>query len=162
CACGHGALVTTGWRAGREECEVTIKRLRPMMALTILFAALFAIPTVAQSYEFAVEHEHTLRNCHVTLTIAPDKIEYKTAHKADSRRWSYAELKQIKIESPTRIELVGYEDQKRMLGGDRIFKFKVLEGEISPETSAMLMEKAARPLVTSVSPATGGTPAFEI
>src|SRR5262249_45293685 len=107
-----------------------------------------------KSYEFAVEHEHTLRNCRGTLTITPEKIEYKTAHTADSRRWSYAELKQIKIESPARIELVGYEDQKRMLGRDRIFKFKVLEGEIPPETSALLMEKAARPLVTSVSPAT--------
>ena len=49
-----------------------------------------------------------------------------------------------------------------MLGRDRIFKFKILEGEISPEASALLMEKATRPLVTSVLPETVGAPVFEV
>ena len=133
------------------------------MMLIIFIAAFFAVkPAAAQSFELSVEHEHTLRNCRGTLTITPEQIEYKTAHKEDARTWRFAELKQIKVESATRIELVSYEDQKRMLGRDRIFKFKVLEGEILPETSALLMEKATRPLVTSVMPVTEGTSAFEV
>ena len=133
------------------------------ITLGIFIAALFAVkPVAAQSFNLAVEHEHTLRNCFGTLTIAPEKIEYKTDHKKDSRTWSYAELKQIKVDAPTRIELASYEDQKRVLGRDRIFKFKVREGEISPEANALLMEKAPRPLVTNVVPVTEETPAFEV
>ena len=132
------------------------------MTIIIFIAAFFAVkPVSAQSFELFVEHEHMLRNCRGTLTIAPEKIEYKTDHKEDSRTWNYAELKQIKVESPTSIELVSYEDQKRMLGRDRIFKFKVFGGEISSEASALLMEKVARPLVTNVIPVTEGTPDFE-
>ena len=49
-----------------------------------------------------------------------------------------------------------------MLGRDRVFKFKLLEGEISPEISAFLMERATRPLVTSVAPAPDGELRFEV
>ena len=133
------------------------------MTLIIFIAAFFAVkPAAAQSFELPVEHQRALRNCRGTLTITPEKIEYKTDCEKDLRTWSYAELKQIKVESPTRIELVSYEDQKRMLGRDRIFKFKLLEGEISSEISALLMAKATRPLVTNVMPEAGGTPDFEV
>lgn len=129
----------------------------------IVIATFFASkPAAAQSIELSVEHEHTLRNCRGTLTITQEKIGYKTNHKEDSRTWTYAELKQIKVESPRRIELVSYEDQKRMIGRDRIFKFKVLKGEISPETSALLMARATRPVVTSVMPKNDEAPVFEV
>src|SRR5262249_46377416 len=107
-----------------------------------------------QSYELPVEHRHTFRNCRGTLLIAPDRVEYKTANKEDARSWSYTDLRQIKIDLPTSIELVSYEDQKLILGRDRVFKFKVLEGEITSAISALLMEHATRPVVTSVMPAT--------
>jgi hypothetical protein len=132
------------------------------MTLIIFITFFFAVkPAAAQSFELPVEHQRMLSNCRGTLTITPEKVEFKTDHKKDSRTWSYAELKQIKVESPTRIELVSYEDQKRMMGRDRIFKFKVLEGEITSEISALLMAKATRPLVTSVMPEAGGRPDFE-
>jgi len=132
----------------------------------ILFIAtlliFFAVnPVSAQSYEFLVEHEHTFRNCRGTLVITPERIEYQTIHKKDMRVWRYSDLRQIKIESPTSIELVSYEDQNRMLGRDRVFKFKALEGEITSEISDMLVERAARPVVTSVGPATDDAPAFK-
>jgi hypothetical protein len=121
-----------------------------------------ARPALAQSYEFAVEHEHTFRNCQGRLVITPDKIEYQTDHQSDARAWRYDELRQIKVQSPTRVELVSYEDRKRWLGRDRIFKFRVLEGELTSEVSALLVRKATRPLVASVMPATEDAPAFEV
>jgi len=132
----------------------------------ILFIAtlliFFAVdPVSAQSYELPVEHEHTVRNCRGTLVITPERIEYQTTHKKDARAWRYSDLRQIKIESPTSIEFVSYEDQKRMLGRDRVFKFKALEGEITSEISALLVERATRPVVTSVGPATGDAPTFK-
>lgn len=133
------------------------------MILIIFVAAFFIVkPAAAQIVVLSVSHEHTFRACRGHLMITPEKIEYQTVHKEDSWIWSYSDLKQIKIESPTTIELVSYEDQKPMLGRDRIFRFKVLEGEISSETSALLIGKTARPLTTSVMPVSEGAPIFEV
>lgn len=49
-----------------------------------------------------------------------------------------------------------------MAGRDRIFKFRLLEGRITPEISALLLEKATHPLVTSVPPQSEGAPQFAI
>ena len=136
-----------------------MKRLTLIIFVVAFFAAK---PAFAQNYELSVEHEHTPGACQGTLVISPDQIEYKTTHKQDARTWRYDELRQIKIESPTEIKLVSYEDQKQMLGRDRVFKFKVLAKEITPEISAFLMERATRPLVTSVMPVTKGDLRFEV
>ncbi|MFN0087158.1 MAG: hypothetical protein ACKVX9_17350 [Blastocatellia bacterium] len=138
-----------------------MKRPGIMIGLAISLA-IFAISAAAQSYEFAVEHEHMLRDCRGTLIIGPDKVEYKTNYNKDARVWNYNELRQIKVESPARIELITYEDQLRMAGRDRAFKFKILAGAISAEASALLMEKAAHPLVTGIISATEKAPTFEI
>lgn len=130
----------------------------------ILFAIVFfAAPrAAAQSYEFPVEHAHTLRNCRGTLVITPEQIEYKTEHKRDARIWEYIEIQQITVVSPVELELTTYEDQKRLAGRDRVFKLRLLEGRITPEISALLLEKAPHPLVTSVPPENEGTPQFAI
>jgi hypothetical protein len=125
----------------------------------MLFAA---SSTLAQSYEFKVERDLMLRNRQGKLIISPEKIEYQADHEGESRSWRYDELRQIKIESTRRIELVTYEDQKWKLGIDRIYKFKILEGEITPAVSALLAERAARPLVASVAPAPESEPVFEV
>ncbi len=116
----------------------------------------------AQSFTFQVEHEHALRNCRGTLIIAPERIEYQTSEKRDARIWEYVEIRQITVVSPVEMELATYEDQKRMAGRDRIFKFRLLEGRITPEVSALLLEKTTHPLVTSVPPQCEGEPQFAI
>jgi hypothetical protein len=136
-----------------------MKRWLPLIAVTLLLAT---IPAVAQSYEFPVEHEHTLRSCRGTLVVSPEKIEYKTAHEQHARAWPYVELQQIKVAAKTRLELLTYEDEMRLAGRDREWKFKLLAGEITPEISALLLARTTRPLVTSVPPVTEGAPQFEV
>ena len=136
-----------------------MKRWITLIVLTLLLAA---APAAAQSYEFPVEHDHTLRSCRGSLVITPEKIEYKTAHEKHARTWRYVELQQVKVESKTRIELLTYEDEKRLAWRDREWSFKILEGEVTPEISSLLLAQSARPLVTSVPPVTEGSPRFEI
>jgi hypothetical protein len=132
------------------------------LAISTWALLLMASPAAAQSYSFVVEHQHALRGCRGTLVISPNRIEYKTDHVKDARAWQYADLQEIKIESPTSIELVSHEDQRLQLGRDRVFKFKLLEGEITPEVSALLTANSTRPTVTSVLPVNEGEPVFEI
>ncbi len=131
----------------------------------ILCAALWlfnAQPAAAQSFEFSVEHAHTFRDCRGTLVITPEQIEYKTAHKHDAQRWRYDEVRQIKIEGAHALTLVTYADQQRLLGRDRLFKFRLLNGEINAELNALLQAQATKPIVTSVPPVTTGAPAFAV
>jgi hypothetical protein len=128
----------------------------------VLTLPLVTVRAAAQSYEFPVEHQHTLRSCRGSLVISPEKIEYKTAHEKHGRAWRYVELQQIKVESKTRLDLLTYEDEKLLAGRDREWRFKLLEGEITPEISALLLAQSTRPLVTSVPPVTDGSPQFEI
>jgi hypothetical protein len=135
-----------------------MKRIVIGAGLLILCAASSAL---AQSYEFKVERDRMLRNQQGRLTISPEKIEYQADNESESHSWRYDDLRQIKVESPRRIELISYEDQKWKLGLDRIYKFKIIEGEITPAINALLVERSARPMVTSLLPASEGAPAFE-
>ncbi|HZS04762.1 MAG TPA: hypothetical protein VFD58_08000 [Blastocatellia bacterium] len=119
-------------------------------------------PAAAQRYQFAAEHLHTLRNCRGTLVITPDGIEYQTDHKPDARAWRYVEIRQITVVSPAELALTTYEDQRRMVGRDRVFRFRLPGGKLTPEISAMLMERATHPIATSVMPQSDGTPAYEV
>jgi hypothetical protein len=132
--------------------------------MLVIFALLFLLLPViaaAQSFEFSVERERLLRNHRGTLVIKADGIEYRTDQN-ESRSWRYTEIQQIKIESPTEIEILTYEDQGRMLGRDRIFRFRLLEGKITSEISALLAAKSSRPMATNVAPGPDGEPKYQI
>src|SRR5215471_514220 len=133
------------------------------LILTIFALTFFLAPKLAaaQNFEFPVERERLLQNHRGTLVITAEGVEYKTSQKNESRSWRYKDIQQIKIESPTVIEILTYEDQRRMLGRDRIFRFRLLEGKITPEVSALLAAKAPRPVATSVAPTSDGEPKFE-
>src|SRR5215510_5307401 len=130
----------------------------------VVFASVFLMLPVmaaAQSFEFPVERDRLLRNHRGTLVVTPDGIEYRADQKNESRSWRYKDIQQIKIESPTVLEILTYEDQRQMLGRDRIFRFRLLEGKITPEVSALLVAKASRQVATSVAPAREGESKFE-
>jgi plastocyanin domain-containing protein len=133
--------------------------------MLVIFASVFLLlplMATAQSFEFPVERERLLRNQRGTLVITPEGIEYRTDQKDESRSWRYKDIQQIKIESPTEIVILTYEDQRRMLGRDRIFRFRLLEGKITSEVGALLVAKASRPVATSVVPKSDGEPKYEI
>jgi hypothetical protein len=133
--------------------------------LLIAFATLAWMAPVAvqaQSHQWPVEHAHGWRSCRGTLLVTPAGIEYQTDHKKHARSWPYAEIQQLKIISPTKLEITTYEDSRLLLGRDRDFSFKLLEGELTMEISAQLAAKTGRPLVTSIPPTTEGAPRFEL
>ncbi|HEX4949885.1 MAG TPA: hypothetical protein VFZ34_24680 [Blastocatellia bacterium] len=123
---------------------------------------LLAPSAFAQRFTLLVEHEHALRNCSGTLVVTPEKMQYKTDDKRDAREWEYREIRQLTIVSSVALELATYEDQKRMVGRDRVFKFKLTMGRITPELSAFFAAKVTHPLVTAIPPQLTGTPLFTI
>ena len=130
-------------------------------SLVVLLFGLFALPVAtAQSFEFAVRHDHLLKDCRGTLKISDSGVEYQTPHSKDGRKWKFQEIQTIEVKSPTQISLITYEDQKRYFGKDRAFEFELLSEKVKPELSAFLLAHVTRPMIVAVLPETA-KPAFE-
>jgi hypothetical protein len=91
-----------------------------LIAVTFLFAT---TPAAAQSYEFSVEHEHTLRSCRGTLVITSVKIEYKSADRLEhSRFWRYTDIQNYSQSERFRFEIATYETG---FGGSKTYNFQL-------------------------------------
>jgi hypothetical protein len=116
----------------------------------------------AQSFEYAVKHRHTLKDCRGNLRITLEGIEYKASRAKDSRKWKFDDIRVIEVKSPTQISLVTYEDQKRWVGKDKVFEFTLLDKKADPELSVFLLSRVKRPMVLAVIPQETEKPMFEI
>jgi hypothetical protein len=133
---------------------------RSILVLLFVFSVLPV--SLAQSFEYAVKHHHTLKDCRGTLKITPEGVEYRASHSKDSRKWTFDGIRNLEIKSPTEIAVVTYEDQKRWAGKDKVFEFTLLDKKATPELSAFLLSHVKRPMELAVLPEETEKPAFEI
>src|SRR4030095_9842650 len=103
----------------------------------------------AQEFTFPVEHDHTFRSCKGDLIINSEGVEYRTTDKDHARRWTYTDIKMIKLVSPKEVKVLTYESSLLKLGGDETFQFKVLTGELSKNLNDFLLDRVSKPLATS-------------
>jgi hypothetical protein len=111
--------------------------------------AIFTIGARAQEFTFPVEHDHTFRSCKGDLFINGEGVEYRTTDKDHARRWTYTDIKMIKLVSPKEVKVLTYESSLVKLGRDETFQFKVLTGELSKNLNDFLLGRVSRPLATS-------------
>ena len=114
-------------------------------------------------FSLTVKRPHMLGSSSGTLRITSLGIEFDTTDKANARRWTYADIKQLQILSPERIDVLTYEDQGWLKGGaDRRFNFELREGAVSPEIVAFVLAHTERPVLTAVLPPLSKTPLFRL
>lgn len=114
-------------------------------------------------FELSVRKDHRFGSSRGTLVFTQEGVEYRTTDKDDARRWTFENIKQVQILSPTRIDVLTYEDQGRLkLGVDRAFRFDVVKDAVSPDLVTFLLGRIARPVVTSVMPGADGEPLFRM
>ncbi len=131
---------------------------------TLVILGTLAGSTTAESTErrFAAVHGHTLRDCRGTLVIDPAGIRYEAGRESDTRAWSWTDIRELRVESARELSLVTYEDQKRLLGRNRVFHFRLTDGDITPALAQELATWAARPPVLAVLPPESSPPMFQI
>ena len=134
--------------------------LRSIIVLIFAFSGMQN--SLAQTFEYAVQHRHTFKDCRGTLKITPEGVEYQTSHAKDARKWKFEEIRILEVKSSTRISLITYEDQKRWLGKDKVFEFTLLDKKADQELSTFLSSHVNRPMELAVIPDTAGKPAYEI
>ncbi len=139
------------------------RHLFTTVAATAVLLLVQAYPAEAAGppFDLSVKKDRFLGGSKGTLIFTTEGIEYRTTNKDDARRWTYDDVKQLQILSPTRIAVLTYEDQGRLkFGADRTFDFTVVQDTVSPELVTFLLDRVARPIVTAVMPQYGGEPLF--
>lgn len=132
-----------------------------LAAIVILLAHVPWAAAAGPPFELSVKKDQFFGSSKGTLLFTQDGIEYRTTDRDDARRWTYEDIKQLQILSPTRIAVLTYEDQGRLkLGADRTYRFEVTQDAVSPDLVTFLLEHVARPVVTAVVPRAGGEPLF--
>ena len=159
-----------GRGAGHRGSRESVKGKTPMSAKQLLAVAAVVTstwaapaPAAGQPMEVSVMLRHLFGASHGALVFSDEGIEYRTPDGDDARRWSYEQIKQVQILSPTRIALRTYEDEGwTRLWVDRTIVFDVEKGTITPEFSAFLLGQVPRPVVTAVLPGTAGPPLHRV
>lgn len=132
-------------------------------AIAVLLVPPSSAAAAGPPFELSVKKDHAWGASRGTLVVGQDGVEYRTADKDDARSWSYEDIKQLQILSPTRISVLTYEDRGKLkLGADRTFRFEVAQGAVSAEIVTFLLERIGRSVVTAVMPRIDGEPLFRV
>lgn len=139
-----------------------------LTAIVAAHAIVFASPSwvtaaAGPPFELAVKKDQTWGSSRGMLVVTEGSVEFRTADKDDSRVWSYDDIKQLQVLSPTRISILTYEDQGTLrLGADRAVHFELVGDSISADLVTFFLERTSRPIVTAVIPGVDGTPLFQV
>lgn len=142
---------------------MTKHALIPLVVAVVAATATRAPAADDPAFALSVRRGHLVGSSSGTLRLTTTEIRYDTADKKDARRWTYWDIKQIQIESPTRLTILSYEDQGRLkLGADRRFEFELRSGGIGPDLVAFILSRTDRPVVTAVLPPIVKTPLYRV
>lgn len=130
-------------------------------AIAVLLVPASGAGAAGPPFELSVKKDRVWGASRGTLVFGQDGVEYRTTDEDDARLWSYDDIKQLQILSPSRIAVLTYEDQGRFkLGADRTFRFEVVERAVSSDLVTFLLDRITRPVVTAVMPRDDGEPLF--
>ena len=89
-----------------------------------------------------------------TLVVSAEGIEFRAASPEKSRRWTYSEIRDVRIEDATHLVLDTYQTRSRWrFGRAKRTEFDVTSGAITGDVVAGILAHAPRAMVTSVVPA---------
>jgi hypothetical protein len=129
--------------------------------LTVSLSSLGAAEAKAAEYRFKVKHDHVRKYCAGELVVGDSGVEYLTDEDGHARRWDFADIKMLKLVSPTKLKVLSYETG-RLKVADRDFSFELTDGEITKEVSDFILSRVTRPVSTTFVPAADERPAFSV
>lgn len=142
---------------------MTSRKLMATVVGTLVGLAVWPAAAVAQPFELAVKKDQFFGSSRGTLTFSADGIEYRTDDRDDARQWTFEDIKQVQVLSPTAIHIKTYEDQGKLrLGADRTFEFEITQGAVPPALVEFLLARIDRPVVTAVVPPSDDEPLFRV
>ena len=89
-----------------------------------------------------------------TLVITDEGLAFEAREASKARRWTFDDIRAVRIPSPRRIVVETYEPTGRLhlRGGPRAYAFDVVEGAVTPDFVAAVLGRLPRPVLTTVMP----------
>ncbi|MEZ5396182.1 MAG: hypothetical protein R2724_25710 [Bryobacterales bacterium] len=120
------------------------------MRTLILFLLTAMLATAAEHFD-VVRKSPFWRDQHGTLQIEDAQVCFAPKGKgAEARCWSYTDIQHLDWVSPTRLDLLSYEDVAWKLGRDRLYRFELVEGELSEAQFEQMRTKLGKPVTDRV------------
>jgi hypothetical protein len=119
------------------------------VALLLTFCSILSAAT------FPVTLEKTLwRDEKGTVEINDQGITYTAAKKKHSRSWQWLDIQYFDRISLSEFVVLTYQDDRLLLGRDKQYRFRILQGELSDTTFQSISAHLKRPVTDRVTPAT--------
>lgn len=99
----------------------------------------------AETFTFKVKHNHAIGNCEGVLVIGENDVRYQSDYRADSRIWTYYDIKKVESGSVRKLSVHTHEDQAVQLGRDKVFDFEFIDGEVTDQVYNYIVNRLARP-----------------
>ncbi|MCA9645465.1 MAG: hypothetical protein KC492_32455 [Myxococcales bacterium] len=120
------------------------------MRTLILFLLVTKLATAAEPFE-VVRKSPFWRDQHGTLRIEDAQVCFAPkGNEAEARCWSYTDIQHLDWVSPTRLDLLSYEDVAWKLGRDRLYRFELVEGELSEALFSQMRSRSGKPVTDRV------------
>jgi len=117
------------------------------LVLLLTFVSLLPGETVS------VALEKTLwRDGKGMVEIDDQGITYTAQKRQHSRSWKWLDIQYFDRVSPTEFVVLTYEDNRRLLGRDQQYHFRILQGELSDALFASISGHLKRPVTDRVAP----------
>src|SRR5690606_20441201 len=121
----------------------------------ILLTALVTMVSMTNwlsAQSFQVRHDHSPWGaCQGDLTISDQCIYFDSKTKEEhSQRWGWLDIQTVDRLSATRFSILTYQDQKWLLGRDRLWNFSIIGDDsegLNNEYFDLIMQQLKRPVV---------------
>ncbi|MDP2318978.1 MAG: hypothetical protein Q8O42_06545 [Acidobacteriota bacterium] len=109
-------------------------------------------PVAAQPAAIEVREDTAFGGHPGTLRVGDDGVTFEARDPKRSRRWTFGEVRQLRIESSRRIVVETYQSRGwSRLGHSRTFEYRTTT-PVTPEWVGEVLSRITRPVVTSVIP----------
>lgn len=112
--------------------------------VTASLALLIPLAGAAKTYTYKVKHLHAVGSCQGRLVVGESDVRFESDDRAESRIWTYSQIKKVERRNGRKLTLYTYEDQTLQLGRDKPFDFDFLDGNVSDELFSFIVTRLGR------------------
>jgi len=117
------------------------------MALLLAFVSCLSAETFPVTLEKAL-----WRDAKGMVEIDDQGIAYTAQKKEHSRSWKWLDVQYFDRISPKEFVVLTYEDDRRLLGRDKQYRFRIMDGALSDALFASISAHLKRPVTDRVTP----------
>ena len=107
-------------------------------------ALLTPLAGAAKAYTYKVKHLHAVGSCQGRLVVGESDVRFESDDRADSRIWTYSQIKKVERRDGRKLTIYTYEDQSLQLGRDKPFDFEFLDGNVTDDLFSFIVTRLGR------------------